>query len=122
MYYMFQMVSKRLYILTVEKYTPNCGMNPDVREYLYSNLEYATYEGLDRLLNKYFEVNHINIMEFKDLDGRTYEEILNKRKCRIPMSNSDPEEYYIEMSIVSYKLVDDEFMEDWMTEFMKKED
>lgn len=117
---MYNMVSKRLYILTVEKYTPNCGMNPDVREYLYTNLEYATYEGLTKLMDKYFEVNHINIEKFRDLDGRNYTEIMNTGRCRIPMSNSDPEENYIEMSIVSYKLADDEFMEDWMTVFMKK--
>lgn len=120
--YMFPMVSKRLYILIVEKYTPNCGMDPDVREYLYSNLEYAAYGGLNRLLNKYFEVNHINVNEFKDMDGKTYDEILKTYSCRISMSDIEPEESYIEMSIVSYKLADDEFMEDWMTEFMKKED
>ena len=118
---MRNMVSKRLYVLTVEKYTLNCGINPDVREYLYTNLEYATYEGLTKLMDKYFEVNHINIEKFRDLDGRNYTEIMNTGRCRIPMSNSDPEENYIEMSIVSYKLADDEFMEDWMTEFMKKE-
>lgn len=112
------MVNKRLYTLVLEEYN-SMSDAPDIRKYTFTNLEYASYNGFRKVLDTYLKVNGINISQFMDYEGFTYDECLKMNKCTLPIGTEDGDDYYLVMSIEMGEIVDDDFMDDFLEDFLK---
>lgn len=119
---MIPMVNKRLYQLVLKKYN-EYDDTTDIRTYTYTNLEYALYNGLRTVLKKYIEVNGIDYDKFKDFHGRTFKECIYQSTFKVSLGVDDGDEYFLEASIQIGDIVDDEFLEDFLKDYLsiKKE-
>ena len=112
------MVNKRLYTLVLKKYN-GYGDTPDERKYTYTNLEYAVCDGLRKVLRTYIKVNNIDPDKFVDFYDRTYEECINTYTFTVSLGVDDGDEYYLEAYIETGPIVDGEFPEEFLEDYLK---
>ena len=116
---MVPMVNKRLYKLVLKVYN-EYDDTPEERSYTYSNLESAVYNGLRTVLEKYIKVNALNYDTFRDYYERTYDECIDTNTFTVSLGVDNGDEYFLEASIIDTKeIIDDEFCEDFLENFVK---